>query len=93
MNYPTKQRNDAAASQVVKIGTSRQVAIPKKIYEQLHLATGDYLEISIENDHLILTPKVFIEKRFTEEPRNIKTKRTPQPFSKIADVFKPLKNF
>ena len=27
----------------VKIGASRQVAIPKKIHEELHLRAGDYL--------------------------------------------------
>jgi len=29
----------------VKIGASRQVAIPKKIHDELYLRAGDYLEL------------------------------------------------
>jgi AbrB family looped-hinge helix DNA binding protein len=42
----------------VKIGVSRQVDIPKKLYEKLLLVPGDYLELELENDRLVLTPQM-----------------------------------
>ena len=60
MKIQTKTDRSAA---IVKIGVSRQVAIPKKLHDRLGLAPGDYLEIALEGDRLILTPKALIEKR------------------------------
>jgi AbrB family looped-hinge helix DNA binding protein len=47
----------------VKIGVSRQIVIPKKVYDRLRLTPGDYLEVELEGDKLILTPKELVEKR------------------------------
>ena len=41
----------------VKLGPSRQVVIPKKIHDRLRLAPGDFLEVRLEDGHIILTPK------------------------------------
>lgn len=46
----------------VKIGSSRQVIIPKKIYEQLGLATGDYLDVTIHDGSLVMSPKTLVDK-------------------------------
>ena len=75
---------------MVKIGTSRQVAIPKKIYEQLDLDAGDYLEVEVKKDHIVLTPKVFIEKRLAEGLKDIKKGREIGPFSNMDDAAKAL---
>ena len=40
--------------------------IPKKLHDQLGLAPGDYLEVELEGDHLVFTPKALIEKRLAE---------------------------
>ena len=46
----------------VKIGVSRQIVIPKKAYDALGLAAGDYLEVAVERDALVMTPKTLIDK-------------------------------
>ncbi len=59
----------------LKIGVSRQVAIPKKMYEDLNLSPGDYLEAEVKNNRIVLTPKIFIEKRLAEGLMDIKKGR------------------
>jgi AbrB family looped-hinge helix DNA binding protein len=74
----------------VKIGVSRQVAIPKKFYDAMRLEPGDYLEIELINDRLTLTPKTFIEKRLAEGLRDIKEGRFIGPFKNAKEAFKAL---
>lgn len=47
---------------IVKLGRSRQVTIPKKLFEELELKEGDYLEVERKGDQLILTPKELIDR-------------------------------
>lgn len=75
----------------VKIGVSRQVVIPKKIYDELGLSPGDYLEVELEADHLILTPKMLIEKRLAEGLEDIKQGRIEGPFKTAQEVMKALR--
>ena len=46
----------------VKIGTSRQIIIPKKAYAALGLAAGDYLEVVVQGDTLVMIPKTLVDK-------------------------------
>ena len=46
----------------VKIGPSRQVVIPKHIYDELELAPGDYLEATHQGGKLVFTPKALVDK-------------------------------
>jgi len=46
----------------VKIGASRQIIIPKKAYAALGLAAGDYLEVVVMADTLVMTPKTLVDK-------------------------------
>ena len=46
----------------VKIGASRQVIIPKKVYELLGLATGDYLDVTVRDGSLLMSPKTLVDK-------------------------------
>lgn len=46
----------------VKLGVSRQVVIPKKIHDQLGLTAGDFLEVRLDGDRIILTPKALVDK-------------------------------
>jgi len=54
-----------------KLGKSNQVAIPKEIITILGLKIDDYLDISIDNNRIILEPKVLVPKEqayfFTKE--------------------------
>lgn len=57
----------------VKIGVSRQVVIPKRIYDQLGLTPGDYLEVELHDGKLTFTPKTLVDKH-THQARE----RTPE---------------
>ena len=46
----------------VKVGASRQIIIPKKIYEALGLATGDYLDVTVRDGSLVMSPKTLVDK-------------------------------
>jgi len=46
----------------VKIGASRQIIIPKKAFEQLGLAGGDYLDVTVRNGSLVMSPKTLVDK-------------------------------
>lgn len=47
---------------VVKVGRSRQMTIPKKIFEEMGLEAGDYLEVEQEDDRIVLYPKKLVDK-------------------------------
>ena len=47
---------------VVKIGRSRQVTIPKKLFEALALEEGSYMEVERQGNKLILVPKVLLDR-------------------------------
>jgi AbrB family looped-hinge helix DNA binding protein len=46
----------------VKVGASRQIIIPKKTYEALGLAAGDYLDVTIKDGSLVMSPKTLVDK-------------------------------
>jgi len=46
---------------IVKIRTNRQVTIPKKIFEELGLKEGEYLEVSRRGKTVVLKPKVLVD--------------------------------
>jgi len=39
------------------------VTIPTELREALHLTVGDLLEATIENETMVLTPKVVVDRR------------------------------
>ena len=47
---------------LVKLGRSRQVAIPKKITDHLRLSVGDYLDVNIQGYQVVLTPKTVVDR-------------------------------
>jgi len=79
----------------VRIGASRQVAIPKKIHDELRLRAGDYLEIELQNGRLVLTPKTLVDKhigeRLSEALDDIKKGRVHGPFESAKEVVKSLR--
>src|SRR6266851_7595524 len=75
----------------VKIGVTRQVVIPKKLHDQLGLAPGDYLEVELEGDHLVLTPKALVEKRLAEGLDDIRKGRVHGPFRSVSALVRSLK--
>jgi AbrB family looped-hinge helix DNA binding protein len=86
-----KQSFRGGTMRAVKIGTSRQVVIPKKFLSELGLTPGDYLEVELVRNRLILTPKILIEKRLAEGLRDIKNGRVLGPFSSAQETLRALR--
>jgi len=42
---------------VSRIGQRRQVVIPKKVFDALALAEGDFMEVTVENGRVAMRPK------------------------------------
>ena len=75
----------------VKIGVSRQVAIPKKLHDQLGLAAGDYLEIELRGGKLILTPKQLVDKRLAAAEDDVHHGRVRGPFTTAKQAMRALR--
>ncbi len=75
----------------VKVGVSRQVAIPKEIHEQLGLSPGDYLEVEVRGNQLILTPKQLVDKRLAEAEEDIRKGRVRGPYTSAAGAVRALR--
>ena len=75
---------------LAKVGTSRQLAIPKKVYDALDLNVGDYMEIIIQKNHLVLTPKILIDKDTLQGLKEIKKGKGIGPFDNAKDAIKAL---
>jgi len=82
-------RRDAVHA--VKLGVSRQVAIPKKVHDQLGLSPGDYLEIEVRGNQIILTPKQLVDKRLAEAEEDIRKGRVHGPYDTAGDAVKALR--
>ena len=79
----------------VKIGTSRQVVIPKKIHDEIGLTPGDYLEVELHDGKVVLTPKTLVDKqikdRLKEGLEDIKRGRIHGPFDSTKDMVRSLR--
>ena len=46
---------------IMKISSQGQIRIPKKFMEMLGIDSGDYVELAIENSHIVLKPRKLID--------------------------------
>jgi len=83
----------------VKLGASRQIVIPKKLYDELGLAAGDYLEVELyEGGKLLVTPKELvdrhpeIDKRLAEAEADVKAGRVRGPFKTAHEATAALRS-
>ncbi len=53
--------------EIVKAGRSRQVTIPKKVFDSLGLKEGDYIGVAVENGKIVMTPVVVMSKEKAKE--------------------------
>lgn len=78
----------------IKIGDSRQVVIPKKIQDALGLAPGDYLNVELRREKIVLTPKTSgdrrIARRIAEGLEDIRRGRVYGPFSSTREMIQSL---
>ena len=88
--YMKTQSKANRSTSAVKIGVSRQVVIPKRIHDQLGLAPGDYLEVELEGDRVILTPKALVEKRLAESLEDVRRGRMHGPFQSVPALLRSL---
>ena len=49
--------------ELVQLRDKSQITLPAKIQKELGIKKGDYLEVSIEDDRIILIPKVLVDKK------------------------------
>lgn len=75
----------------VKFGSSGQVAIPKRIQDRLGLKPGDYLEVAVEGDRIVLTPKELVDKRIAEGLADLAAGRVRGPFKTAREAMRALK--
>ncbi len=81
-------------SPTVKIGTSRQVVIPKKIHDQLRLAPGDFLQVKLEAGKVVFTPKTlvdrYIDSRLAKSLDDVRQGRVIGPFRSAKAMVRAL---
>lgn len=75
---------------MVKIGVSRQVVIPKRLHDEMRLAPGDYLEVELQDERLVLTPKALVEKRIAESLEEVRGGRVRGPFPSVPSLLRSL---
>jgi len=75
----------------IKVGASRQVAIPKKLHDEMGLSPGDYLEVERRGNQLILTPKSLIEKRLAEALTDVREGRVGGPYNSVDELISSLR--
>lgn len=86
MKTQTSRKAAPSVTSVVKIGASRQVIIPKKIHDRLGLKPGDYLEVELKDDKVVLIPKALVEKRLAQALEDVKRGRIHGPFSSVKEM-------
>lgn len=48
-------------SAIMKISPQGQIRIPKKVLQQLMIEQGDYVEVEVEEGHIVLKPRKLID--------------------------------
>ena len=93
MRIQTSNQNSAHPT-YVKLGASRQIAIPKHLWRELELKSGEYVEVKKHGKELLLIPKAFIDKdveeSFTQSFKDFEEGRAYGPFFSIDEMFKVL---
>jgi AbrB family looped-hinge helix DNA binding protein len=52
---------NAITAAVSRIGQRRQVVIPKRVFDELHLRAGDFVEVSAKGGRLEIRPKRLVD--------------------------------
>ena len=89
---------------ISKLGQRRQVVIPKQIWDELGLETGDYVEVQRVKGTVVITPKklvdrdeeltpaqrAVIDERLAEAEADIQAGRVSGPFTTIDELTRHL---
>jgi AbrB family looped-hinge helix DNA binding protein len=80
--------------QTTKISPKHQITIPKEAFEKLHLEVGDFLEVDVTEEGLLLVPKKLISKNqvwFWTKEWQEKEKEADEAIAK-GEVSRPFKS-
>jgi AbrB family looped-hinge helix DNA binding protein len=77
--------------QAVKIGTSRQVVIPKRIHDELALNPGDYLAVETRGRRVIFTPQNLIDREIAKGLEDVQHARVSKTFDDVEKMIAALK--
>lgn len=75
---------------VVKIRVRRQVTIPRKIFDQLHLEVGDFVEAKSEDRKIVMIPKKLVAKSEVTSLSKKEQKALLKAKAKIEQINKDL---
>ena len=79
----------------VRLGTSRQVTIPKVLHDRLGLKPGDFFDVELREGQLVYTPKTLVDKeidaRLDEGLEDIREGRVYGPFDSAKEVVASLR--
>src|SRR3989338_11379730 len=82
------------SSAIVKLGMSRQIAIPKRFWSELKLRSGEYMQIKPQGQSLVLTPKILVDKDLevdlAQSLKDLKEGRFYGPFETAEEMIKSL---
>ncbi|HEY4493366.1 MAG TPA: AbrB/MazE/SpoVT family DNA-binding domain-containing protein [Candidatus Paceibacterota bacterium] len=78
----------------VKMGTSRQVVIPKRIVREMSLKAGDYFSVERLGEKIVLTPQMLInriiQESFERSMKDYREGRFYGPFNTADEMIKSL---
>jgi AbrB family looped-hinge helix DNA binding protein len=58
----SKEIKEAECMAITRISPKHQITIPKEAFDKLHLEVGDFLEVDVAEEGLLLIPKKLISK-------------------------------
>jgi len=53
---------------IVKVWANRQVTIPKVIFDELGLKEGDFVEVTLKGNYIVIEPKRLVDPEDTLTP-------------------------
>ena len=61
-----------------------------RLHDRLGLAPGDYLDVELDGDHIVMTRKAIVEKRLAESLADIRDGRVHGPFRSVRVLLRSL---
>ena len=78
---------------IVKVKDKFQITVPAHLRAQLSLRVGDFLEATVKNGHLELSPKTLVDLAIALAEADIKAGRYLGPFETVEEGARALERF
>jgi AbrB family looped-hinge helix DNA binding protein len=104
LKAPARRRIKESHMELVKVKRNYQITIPQNLRRLIRLVVGDYVEVDIQGDTLVIRPvkvvhpdqEYFFTKEWQEKEaevdKDIAEGKVAGPFEKAQDALKALKN-